>query len=45
MGTISRDTLFSAQEKEVNDIRWFSIDEALENTHQRMQMLLDKVQS
>ena len=29
LGTIPEDTLFSRQESEVDDIRWFSLDEAL----------------
>lgn len=46
IGTISRDSSFQAREAEVNDIRWFSIDQARTMvTHDYLKEILDKLEN
>lgn len=44
LGTIPEDTLFSRQESEVDDIKWFTLDEALTmNNEHLMSSAISKI--
>ena len=46
LGVIPKNTRFHGREAEVDDIRWFSIDEARKmNTQERMQRMFDRIES